>query len=125
MAIKKRYSGIVYHGTLAEFTATTRPYALGCICLPSDSDEIRVADGLHAFADLTSMPAQALQKSAKIAAIGALSITAIAATYADLAAARTSVNALKTDTQTSITAIQAKVDALIAALIAGGLMSNT
>lgn len=125
MAIKKRYSGIVYHGTLAEFNATTKAFALGSICLPSDSAEVRVCDGIHIFSALTSIPAQALQKSAKLTPVGAQALTAIAGTYADLAAARSSVNTLRTDTQASITAIQAKVDALIAALISGGLMSST
>ena len=52
-------------------------------------------------------------------------LTAIAGVYADLAAARTSVNTLRTDAETRLSAIETKVDAITAALKAAGLMATT
>lgn len=43
-------------------------------------------------------------------------LTAIAATYADLEAARTSVNTLRTDVEARLVAIEAKVDAILTGL---------
>lgn len=60
-----------------------------------------------------------------IAALGTTTdLTAIAATFSDLAAARTAVNTLKTETETRLDTIEAKVDAILAALKAAGLMAN-
>lgn len=50
-------------------------------------------------------------------------LTAIAASYADLAAARTSVNTLRTDAEARLDAIETKIDAITAALIAAGMMA--
>jgi predicted RecA/RadA family phage recombinase len=61
-----------------------------------------------------------------IAALGTTTnLTAIAASYADLAAARVSVNTLRTDVEARLDAIEAKVDALIAALKAANLMASS
>lgn len=123
MAIKRRYCGLVFKGTLAEFTATTRPFPLGALLLPTDSDEARFSNGTDVFEDLVSMPAQALQKSDYVAPLGATTnMTAVGAVFADLTAARTAVNTLRTDAEARLDAIEAKVDALIAALIAADLM---
>lgn len=63
--------------------------------------------------------------AAVIAALGTTSnLTAIAGSYADLAAARTSVNTLATETEARLDAIEAKVDALIAALKTANLMKT-
>ena len=43
-------------------------------------------------------------------------LTAIAGVYADLAAARTSVNALRGDTEARLAALEAKMDALLNSL---------
>lgn len=43
-------------------------------------------------------------------------LTAIGASFADLAAARTAVNTLKTEVETRLDAIEAKIDALITSL---------
>lgn len=64
--------------------------------------------------------------SAYVAPLGATTnLTAIAASYADLAAARTSVNTLRTDAEARLDAIEGKVDAIIAALIAAGMMASS
>ena len=61
--------------------------------------------------------------AASVAAIGATAdLSAIAATYVDLAAARTSVNTLKSETEVRLDAVEAKIDQVIAALKAVGLM---
>ncbi len=63
--------------------------------------------------------------AAAITALGTTAnLTAIAATYADLAAARTSVNTLRTDTEARLDAIESKLDALIAALKTAGMMTT-
>ena len=61
--------------------------------------------------------------AASVAAIVPSDMTAIAATYADLAAARTSVNALRTDAEARLDAVESKVNEIVAALKAAGLMS--
>lgn len=58
------------------------------------------------------------------AALGATTnLTAIAGVYADLAAARTSVDTLRTDAEARLDAIEAKIDALRTALIASGVLT--
>lgn len=65
-------------------------------------------------------------QAAVVAALGTTTnLTAIAASYADLAAARTSVNTLRTDTEARLDAIDAKVDAVIASLKAASLMASS
>jgi len=65
-------------------------------------------------------------KATNITALGTTTnLTAIAATYADLAAARTSVDTLKTDVEARLDVIEAKVDALIAALKTAGVMTSS
>jgi uncharacterized protein YggE len=61
--------------------------------------------------------------AASISAITPSDMTAIAATYADLAAARASVNTLRTDAEARLDAVEAKLNSVIAALKAAGLMS--
>ena len=50
-------------------------------------------------------------------------LSAISASYADLAAARTSVNTLKGEVEARLDAIEAKVDAVITALKNAGIMA--
>lgn len=65
------------------------------------------------------------EQGAIIAALGTTTnLTAIAATYADLAAARTSVNTLRTDVEARLDAIEAKVDVIIAALKTTGVIAE-
>jgi predicted RecA/RadA family phage recombinase len=67
----------------------------------------------------------ALSQGAAVANLGTTSdMTAIAATYADLAAARTSVNTLRTDAEARLDAIEAKLDALLTSLRAAGLIAT-
>jgi predicted RecA/RadA family phage recombinase len=64
-------------------------------------------------------------QSTVIAALGTTTnLTAIAASYADLAAARTSVNTLAGEVEARLDAIDAKIDATLAALKAAGLMAT-
>jgi len=51
-------------------------------------------------------------------------LTAISASYADLAAARTSVNALKGEVETRLDNIEAKIDDLIAKLKTAGIIAT-
>lgn len=61
--------------------------------------------------------------AANVPALGTTTnLSAISASYADLAAARTSVNTLKGEVEARLDDIEAKVDAVIAALVAAGLM---
>jgi predicted RecA/RadA family phage recombinase len=63
-------------------------------------------------------------QAGNVAALGTTTaLTAIAASYADLAAARTSVNTLRTDAEARLDAIEAKIDAVIASLVAAGIMA--
>lgn len=65
-------------------------------------------------------------QAANVAALGTTTnLTAIAASYADLAAARTSVNTLKGEVETRLDNAEAKIDAVIAALIAANLMASS
>lgn len=64
--------------------------------------------------------------AAVVAALGTTTdLTAIAASYADLAAARTSVNTLKGEVEVRLDAIEAKIDAVIASLKAASMMSSS
>ena len=60
--------------------------------------------------------------AATIAAIVPSDMTAIAATYADLAAARTSVNSLRTDAEARLDALDSKINAILLSLKNAGLM---
>lgn len=61
---------------------------------------------------------------AHVAALGTTTnLTAIGATFADLPAARTAVNTLRTDAEARLDAIEAKVDALIASLQTAGTLA--
>lgn len=62
--------------------------------------------------------------AAVVAAIGATAdLTAIAGTFGSLAVANTAVATLASETEARLDAIEAKVDAVIAALKAAGMMS--
>lgn len=62
--------------------------------------------------------------AAHVAKLGVTSdLTAIAASYADEAAARTSVNSLKTEVEARLDAIEAKIDAVIDAITKSGHMA--
>lgn len=64
--------------------------------------------------------------AAVVAALGTTTdLTAIGGSFADLAAARTAVNTLKTEVETRLDAIEAKVDAVIAALKTAKLMKTS
>lgn len=66
-----------------------------------------------------------VSQAAVIAALGTITpLTAIAGTYADLAAARTSVNSLRGEVETRLANIEAKVDALLASLKAASIMAS-
>lgn len=123
MAIKYRYLNSVAYGTLAEFKALKKVPKAGRVFQTTDTNEVRYADGVNMFDDLLSLP---VAKAAVIPAIGApTTFTAIGASFADLAAARTAVNTLRTETLTADTATNAKLDAVIAALKAAGLMATS
>lgn len=63
--------------------------------------------------------------AATVAALGSISaLTAIAASYADEAAARTSVNSLRGEVETRLATIEAKVDAVILSLKNAELMAS-
>ena len=73
----------------------------------------------------TKIESQKITESATISAMGnTTDLTAIAAVYADLAAARTSVNTLRTDAESRLVAIEAKVDVIIAALKTSGVVAD-
>lgn len=62
--------------------------------------------------------------AATVAALGTTTnLTAIAGVFADLAAARTAVNTLATETEARLDAIEAKVDSILTSLKNAGLMS--
>lgn len=64
-------------------------------------------------------------QAAVVAALGTTTdLTAIAGTFADLAAARSAVNTLATETEARLDAIESKIDAFIASLKTAGLMAS-
>lgn len=122
--IRSRYGNRIHTGTLAELTASTRVWNVGDLLLPTNSNQVRIGNGTATFAGLISIPAQALQKAAAVAPLGVTAnLTAIAGVFADLAAARTALNTLKTESETRLDNIEAKVDELIAAFKAANLMA--
>ena len=65
-------------------------------------------------------------KAAVVAALGSTTnLTAIGGVFGDLAAARTAVNTLATETEARLDAVEAKADAIIASLKAAGLMASS
>lgn len=104
---------------------------------------IRAERGAHGYtggvsADSLSDPAgtsaPVLGQAANVTAIGTTTSTtalsAIAGSYADLAAARTSVNTLRGEVETArgviesrLDTVEGKIDAIISALRASGLMA--
>jgi predicted RecA/RadA family phage recombinase len=67
---------------------------------------------------------QGYKQAAVVAALGSTTnLTAIAGSYADLAAARTSVNTLAGEVEARLDALDAKVDAILTSLKAAGAMA--
>ena len=121
--IKARGFSNFFRGNLADFTADTRVWPIGTFCICNDSPQMRIGDGINEFDDLKPIMEQNMIPAQKVIALGTTTdLTAIGATFADLAAARTAVNTLKTDAEARLDAIEAKVDLLIAHLIASGVM---
>lgn len=123
MPISRRAASNVYVGTLAEFTASTRIFSVGSILMPKDSNEVRVSTGKAVFASLTSIPTAAINKAAFVSQLtNPATLTAIGATFADLAAARASVFTLQSEVNARLTASDNKVNAILTALKAAGIM---
>ena len=157
MGITSRNPGRVWYGTLAEFEASPSLRKKGDVCLPTDSEELRICNGVDAFADLLSLP---YGQAAAIAALGtttaltALVPAATNLTASNLTAAIPSaptkaevdagidvvasevetalglkadnddVETLRTQAEARLDAIEAKVDAFLAAVKAAGLMAS-
>lgn len=103
---------------MAEIDALTHIYEPGTRFIATDKTIIKTADGVHAPAALKT------RQAAYVATLGATTnLTAIGATFADLAAARTAVNTLATETEARLDGVEAKVEAIRAALVAAGLMA--
>lgn len=124
---KLRFKDGVYCGTLAAFTASPHKFKEGDLLYVTDTKELRVAVAGALFTAFKGVSlAVGLKQATLIAAIGATTpLTAIGATFADLAAARTAVNQMRTDAEARLEAIEAKVDALLAALKVANLISST
>lgn len=120
--IKRRMAPFVHYGTLAEFTASTRKFKKGDILLPTDSAEFRIATGDDVFADLGSTPTAKIVNIAELGAIDPL--TVISAEFADLPAARTAVNTMRTETEARLAAAEAKIDAILSGLVSGLIMES-
>lgn len=87
-----------------------------------DLNYVDIAGKLRSL--LTRVSAGTITQAEAITALGdTTDLTAIAASYADLAAARESVNTLRTDAEARLVAIEAKVDAIIAALKTAGVIA--
>lgn len=127
MGITSRNPGRVWYGTLAEFEASPSLRKKGDICLPTDSEELRICNGVDPFADLLSLP---YGQAAVIAALG----TTTALSASDLTAAIPSaptkaevdagIDALAAKAEARLDAIESKVDAFLAAIKAAGLMAS-
>ena len=117
---KKEFA--VFRGTVAEFTADTRKWHVGDILLPTDSNFMYIGKGTAIFTALKGIPLNG--KATTVALTGANTpLTAIGATFADLAAANTAVTTLRSDAQTHIAALETKLDAVIGALKTAGVMA--
>jgi hypothetical protein len=125
MAIQYRAAGDAYVGTLAEFMASKRKFRKGSILIPTDSNQIRFATGNKKFSEEISFAAGALGKAANVAAFGAVTaLPAVAGVFADLAAARTAVEAQRSAKEARLVAIEGKLNAVITALVNAGLMNS-
>lgn len=72
-------------------------------------------------AQINALP---IVEQAHVAALGTTTdLSAIAAEFADLAAARTAVNTLATEVEARLDAVEAKIDAVIAALEAANVLA--
>jgi hypothetical protein len=127
MGITSRNPGRVWYGTLAEFTASTSKRKKGDVCIPTDSEEIRICNGDDVFADLLSLP---YGQAAAIAALGtttnmsASNLTAAIPTAPTKAEVDAGINALAAKAEARLDAIESKVDAFLASLKAAGLMAS-
>lgn len=97
--------------------------------MPTIKQEISGLNWVNLIAKLksifTKIESQKITESATISAMGnTTDLTAISAVYADLAAARTSVNTLRTDSEVRLVAIETKVDVIIAALKTSGVVAD-
>lgn len=119
-------NGRTHVGTLAEFTAaTTMKFKRGDMILITDQAQVRFPKDGQTFAQTKPVSTAGLTQAALVASFGAgANFTAIGAVFADLAAARAAVDTLKTEAQTRTLALEAKVDALLAALKTGNLMAS-
>lgn len=82
--------------------------------------------GLHGFAEevIAAIDSNGSGPAAHVSNIEpTVDMTAIPASFADLAAARSAVNTLRSDAEARLDAIEAKIDAILAALQSAGMMS--
>lgn len=122
MSIKSKLAPRQWYGTIAEFNASPRIWKRGEFLTPTDSAEIRVGNSVEAFADLQPLP---IGQAGLVAAHGnTTDLTAIGATFADLAAANSAVATLRAEAEARIAAAEAKTDAVITALKSAGLMAS-
>lgn len=83
------------------------------------------ATGMIVLESAGDNAASSLTAAAVVAALGTTAnLSAIGATFSDLAAARTAVNTLATESEARLDAIEAKVDAILVSLKAAGLMAS-
>jgi hypothetical protein len=121
--IKARGFGTFYRGDLADFVADHRIWPIGVTLVVNDSAQIRNGDGLNQFDDLKPIWEQDMTPAQKVVSFGTTTdLTAIGGVFADLAAARTGVNTLRTDVEARLDAIETKFDLLLAHLITSGEM---
>ena len=112
MGITSRNPGRVWYGTLAEFEASPSLRKKGDICLPTDSEELRICNGVDPFADLLSLP---YGQAAAIAALGTTTpLSALVPAATDLTAsnltAAISSAPTKAEVDAGIDAIAAEIE---------------
>lgn len=74
---------------------------------------------------ISAIEASVASPAAVVSAMGSTTnLSAISASYADLAAARTSVNTLKGEAEARLDAIEAKIDEMLASFKASGQMQS-
>ena len=113
-----------FRGDLADFEADTRIWPIGVFCICNDGSQMRIGDGLNEFPDLKPIYEQNMHPAAKIALTGTNTpLPTTPSTFSAETDAQTAVAALAVAAQSHISALEAKVDALIAALITAGSMN--
>ena len=86
--------------------------------------EVAIADRRAAKELADAIEAGSNPQAASVAALGATTdLPAVAAVFADLAAARSAVEAQRSGAEGRLDAVEAKIDEVIAALKAAGLMA--